>query len=263
MPSVALIGPDGAGKTTLTRMLIDSGRLPLRYLYMGVSTSSSNLALPTSRLIARLKSRSGGDSQGPQRTGSQKQPQWKRSGSVAGALWSTARLANRVAEEWFRQLVSWFYQLRGYTVLYDRHFVLDFAPGVAPNGRESLDRRIHRWYLTHFYPRPDLVLFLDAPGEVLFARKGELTVTELERRRQALLRFGEQLPNFVRIDATRPLETVYQEVVGHVVRFCGVQELKEREAQTLETDEARTISYVAARSRGSDMFSPVDAEIRL
>ena len=235
MPSVALIGPDGAGKTTLTRMLMDSGRLPLRYLYMGVSVSSSNLALPSSRLIARLKSRS----RGPQQAGSPSQPQWKRSGSVAGAVWSTARLTNRMAEEWFRQLVSWFYQLRGYTVLYDRHFVLDFAPGVAPNRPESLDRRIHRWCLTHLYPRPDLVLFLDAPGEVLFARKGELTVIELERRRQALLRFGEQLPNFVRIDATRPLEAVYQEVVGHVVRFCGPGWLKKGGARAGERRETK------------------------
>src|SRR5690606_34602142 len=57
MASVALIGPDGAGKTTLTRMLEQSDVLPFRYLYMGIDIPASSLALPTSRLIERLKQR--------------------------------------------------------------------------------------------------------------------------------------------------------------------------------------------------------------
>jgi ABC-type phosphate/phosphonate transport system ATPase subunit len=57
MPSVALIGPDGAGKTTLTRMLLSSGALPFRYIYMGVDIGASNVALPTSRMADRWKRR--------------------------------------------------------------------------------------------------------------------------------------------------------------------------------------------------------------
>jgi len=47
---------------------------------------------------------------------------------------------------------------------------------------------------------------------VLFARKGEKTVEELERRRQAFLRLGQRVKNFARIDATRPFDVVYAEV---------------------------------------------------
>jgi len=43
-----------------------------------------------------------------------------------------------------------------------------------------------------------------APAEVLFARKGEKTLEELERRRQAFLQLRYRAKNFVQIDATRP-----------------------------------------------------------
>lgn len=220
MPSVALIGPDGAGKTTLTRMLEESGVLPFRYLYMGVEISASNVALPTSRLAAWLKRqlrRPHGDAQEQGPRSSSASPGRPRRRSRARAV---ARLANRLCEEWYRQLVSWYYQGRGYVVLYDRHFLFDFAPEIAPEP-QSLEQRIHAWCLTHLYPRPDLVIFLDAPGRVLFARKAESTVAELERRRQGFLRQGARFPNFVRVDATRPLAEVYQDITAHVLRLTG------------------------------------------
>jgi thymidylate kinase len=217
MAAIALIGPDGAGKTTLTRRLAGSRLVPFKYLYMGVDIPASNIALPTSRLIERLKPRDVSNRRGqpPRRAPADR----SRTTRALRAMWSSARLVNRLAEEWFRQLVSWQYQLRGWTVLYDRHFVFDFAPEITAGETPAFDRRLHRWALLNLYPQPDLVIFLDAPGEVLFARKGESTVEELERRRQAFLEVGRRLTNFVRVDATRPLDEVYAEVANHVVRF--------------------------------------------
>ncbi|RPJ66156.1 MAG: hypothetical protein EHM24_07705 [Acidobacteria bacterium] len=217
MASIALIGPDGAGKTTLTRMLADSGILRFKPIYMGIDVGASNVALPTSRLAERIKTRllrRRGGATGGAAAGS---PSRQRHG-LRRAAWVTLRLVNRLADEWYRQSVSWWYQSRGYTVLYDRHFVFDFALEVAGNPNETVDRRLHRWSLRHLYPRPSLVIFLDAPGNLLFARKGELTPEELERRRQAFLEVGRGLPAFVRVDATRPLPEVYSEVVGCVMR---------------------------------------------
>jgi thymidylate kinase len=211
MRSIALIGPDGAGKTTLSRMLQQSPVLRLKYIYMGIEIRKSNITLPTSRWIERVKERgsrrdakSRDDASGPARRG------------IGAAAWAAARLTNRLAEEWFRQTASWYYQVRGFTVLYDRHFVFDFAPEVAGHPREPLDKRIHRWCISTFYPRPDLTVFLDAPGTLLFARKGELSASELERRRQAFLQVGQRIPGFVRVDATRRVDIVYAEIVRHV-----------------------------------------------
>lgn len=212
MPSVALIGPDGAGKTTLTRMLETSGLFPFKYLYMGVDISASNVALPTSRLAQRLKRRSSTGEPG-------RDPRTAR--PEGGALRAGVRLANRLLEEWYRAMVSWLYQARGFVVLCDRHFLFDFAPEVLPGGAmRSLEQRLHWWALDRLYPRPDLVIFLDAPGTVLFARKGESTAAELERRRQAFLARADRVPRFVRVDATRPLPEVYAEITRHVLRLC-------------------------------------------
>jgi thymidylate kinase len=215
MRSIALIGPDGAGKTTLTRMLVSSGPLPFRYLYMGVDIPASNVALPTSRLAELLKQwlRRGRDTEAaPSAEQSHKSSKRGRRSRLRAA----ARLTNRLSEEWFRQLVSWWYQLRGYVVLYDRHYLFDFGPEILSH--QSLEQRVHLWFLTHLYPRPDLVVFLDAPGHVLFARKRESTIDELERRRQGFLRQAARFPNFVCVDATRPLEEVYDDVMAHVLQ---------------------------------------------
>lgn len=250
-PSIAVVGPDGAGKTTITRMLEGSRVLRLKYLYMGINTSSSNIALPTSRLIERLK-RKPGSSSSPRSlhstSGTESSPTKRR-----GILWVTARLLNRLAEQWFRQSVAWYYQLRGYVVLYDRHFVFDF--GGTPLGQTlPLDKRIYQWCVARFSPRPDLVILLDAPGEVLFARKGESTIGELEDRRQRLLRQGKQLRAFIIVDATRPLSVVYDEVTQHILAFCNDPS---GHVARVRTGTERTIPRSSPVSRGPALVASV------
>ena len=212
MFSVALIGPDGAGKTSLTARLRASCAVPIKCLYMGINIEASNHALLTSRLLEHFKHRqntrsgvyrSGDDS--PSRGENEKR-------GVGGWLWAIGCLINRLLEEWYRQLLSWGYQICGYAVVYDRHFLYDFTLDGIGEEKQPGDKRLHRWLLEHCYPRPCLTSYLDAPGEMLFARKGEKTMEELERRRQAFLRLGERVKNFVQIDATRPFDVVYTEV---------------------------------------------------
>jgi thymidylate kinase len=212
---IAVIGGDGAGKTTITRRLLDAQRLPFRYLYMGINVESSNVALPTSRLLQRLRH---GTSR-PRTTHAAGGPQPRRK----GALRSTARLLYRLSEEWFRQILCWSYELRGAIVLCDRHFVYDFYEPAARRAAKGLADRLHLWLLLHLYPRPDLALFLDAPAELLLARKGEASLEFLEGRRAAILELGAGDPRFERVDATQPLDAVYAEVEARIERFLAAR----------------------------------------
>lgn len=220
MTTVALIGPDGAGKTTVARELERALPVPVRYLYMGVSADSSNVLLPTTRLARRIKRAlgappdiAGPPAHEPRRT----RPRSRLRRLVAGAR-GGLRLTNRLAEEWYRQSLAWRWQRRGAVVVFDRHFFLDYhAYDVSAEHDRSTGQRIHGLVLGRLYPKPDLVVYLDAPAEVLLARKGEGTIEALERRRDEYRSIAPLVPRFVEVDASRPLEAVVAEVAARIL----------------------------------------------
>jgi thymidylate kinase len=219
MASIALIGPDGAGKTTLCRMLADSSLLPFKYLYMGINFSASNVSLPTTRLVTWWRGQNRDQKSGAEGTNSA--PKEVTFAKNRGALRSALRLVNLLAEEWYREFVSLWYERHGYVVLYDRHFVFDFAAPDGEADKEPFSKYLHRWLLARFYPRPDLVILLDAPAEVLYARQGEFSPEILEMRRRILRVEAGRCRNFVLLDTDRPLDRVYSEVTQHVMKFLG------------------------------------------
>jgi thymidylate kinase len=229
--SVALIGPDGAGKTTIARILPEL--LPMRttYLYMGVAAESSNRLLPTTRAIealkARRRARATSDPTAPiertrERSSGGVQP--RRRGHplrrAAKATGAGLRLGNRLAEEWYRQALAWAHQARGEVVLFDRHFYIDYHAADIAGAPTSGRRRFHGWMLQHLYPRPDLVVYLDAPAEVLLARKGEGTLESIARRQSDYLSLATDVEHFAIVDANRPLDAVTSDVVDAIVAFA-------------------------------------------
>jgi hypothetical protein len=81
---------------------------------------------------------------------------------------------------------------------------------------------VYLWLLAHACPAPDLVLVLDAPGHVLYARKGEHTPDILEAQRQKLLALRHHIPQVQIVDDTRAEATVYAEVVGRIwSQYCA------------------------------------------
>jgi thymidylate kinase len=130
-------------------------------------------------------------------------------------------MLNLTAEEWFRQMVVWYYTSRGYLVLFDRHFYFDYYSHdvVNPDPHRSLTSRLHGFMLQKLYPKPDFVVFLDAPSEVLFARKPEGTLEGLEARRQEYVRMRDAVKACAVVDVSRPLDEVTKEVSELIVKF--------------------------------------------
>ena len=221
--TVVLAGPDGAGKSTVTKKAAERLPVPAKYIYMGVNLESSHLVLPTTRLLLEVKRALGGrpDIAGPSDPSEDRPKPKSLVKRILKGLKSSLRLTNQIAEEWFRQVLVWYYQRKGFIVLFDRHFYYDyyFHDVIQEVEDRSLTRRIHGYMLEHFYPRPDFAIFLDAPVEVLFSRKPEGSIDALENRRQEYLRLQEIIEPSVIVDASKPVEIVLEEVVHQIMNF--------------------------------------------
>ena len=110
------------------------------------------------------------------------------------------------------------HRLRGRIVVFDRHFFLDYyhadvesarIAAAAPSGcTAGCSERV--------YPKPDLVIMLDAPAEVLHARKPEATVGVAGTSRQQYLELAPAGSEFVVVDVDRPLDAAVSEVVAAI-----------------------------------------------
>jgi thymidylate kinase len=213
--TVALVGPDGAGKSTIARAVVDRLQPSAEYLYMGVNLEASTVMLPTTRLALALKRRRGGgsDMTAPG-------PASRRPAGIVETARRLVRMTNWIAEETYRAVLARRIQRRGATVVFDRHFFCDYyGAAIAPSPSRRLDQRIHGWILADWYPRPDLTIFLEAPVDVLLARKPGDSRDGVERRLRDYADLARILPAFRTVDADRPLEAVTADVVRLIVEF--------------------------------------------
>jgi len=125
------------------------------------------------------------------------------------------RFVNNLAEQWYRYGTSYYHMIRGRLILFDRYA---YDGQLNASRKQSLKTRARRWLLSAAAPEPDLVVFLDAPGEVLYARKGEHSPAILEQQRQHYLDLREHIPQMVVVDATCDAEQVRRTVTSLIWR---------------------------------------------
>ena len=177
-PSVALLGPDGAGKSHLVHELPNAFPLGVRTFYLGLYPAGSE------------------HHRGPKGLG----------------------FVLRLGGLWRRYAGARVQQLRGRLAIFDRH---PFDARLTPRQRPRRVDRVRRAVLGHALPAPDLLIILDAPGDVLYARKPEHPADVLEAEMVRYRELARRLPRAELVDATRSPEDVLDDVVSRIWRVWG------------------------------------------
>jgi thymidylate kinase len=194
---VAFLGPDGAGKSTLmTRVKQDLSPQVCHFVKS-----------------YHLRPHLGGVESGP---GDVRGPYAK---SPRGVIPSLAKLGLWWADYtvgYFVAILPWL--MRSAFVLFDRYYhdLLVDQRRYRYGGPLGLVRFVGR-----FVPQPHLVILLDAPPEVLQARKKDVPFEETVRQREAYLRLVRSLPNGYVVDASRPLDNVATEIEWIILDYMA------------------------------------------
>jgi thymidylate kinase len=193
--SVALLGPDGVGKSTLSDGLVEhiGTALPTHLVYMGLWQGE----------------------EGQERS------------LVAAGL----AAAGRPFKVWRRYLEARLHQAQGRLVIFDRHVYDALLP---PDPPMVWAKRLFFGFLAHAAPGPQLVLILDQPSDVTIRRRPEENPEHLRALRGQYLALGERLPRAQLIAADQTPDAVRIEATAKIWRAWAARHAKHAVTQTNE-----------------------------
>lgn len=193
---VVIMGPDGVGKSTLIEHLVQA---------VGPVFRRDRVFHWRPMLLWRRKA--AGDTIQP------------HSNPPYAPWWSIARLFAHLLDYWLgyclviRPLLA-----RSGLVVFDRYFhdLLADPKRYRFGGPPWLAKSVS-WLI----PKPDLLLILDAPVQVILSRKQEVSPKEVLCQRQIYLQFASSCPHCRVIDSTAPLAQAVAEAGQTVLEYLA------------------------------------------
>ena len=212
--NIVLIGPDGSGKTTIAQHLLKELPFPVKYIYMGFVIDSANKMLPTTRMINKLKKISENKiNENSNSVLKNKVTKINTLKVIMLKIKEIFRLMNWQLEEFYRFGLAYIYQHRGFVVLFDRYFLFDY------HVHNILQNRFHQFMLEYIYPKPELVIYLDAPPEIISERKGELSVEQIKKQREKYLDLQHYAKNFVILNTNQMEKSTTEEAINQILSY--------------------------------------------
>jgi thymidylate kinase len=233
---VAIIGADGAGKSTITDLVARTLPLPAVRAYLGDEPPAGVPVLPTTRWLRRRWTSAASSDPGaaarPEGSADVRNHNAAPGEDSSRAVSPLQRLrqkaahvavvSNAMAEEYHQTSRALRQAARGKVVLLDRHYFYDYYfhhIAVRPDSRID---RIHGRWVTSVLARPSLVICLDAPAELLYARQPEGTLEQRVTRRAEYLQMSGDVGLHL-LDAARPLTEVAEDVTRLVLEHASRQ----------------------------------------
>ncbi len=220
--SIAFLGPDGSGKTTLAQAV--ERRLAGEFCGTASYHASFGVLPPLGMLVGWLPGRRRPALQGPPR-----HPGF-HSGMVAphSPLRSLGYILYYAIDQFLGGLAMKRATARGRLVILDRWF----ADYLLQRAHVRAPRRLV-YAIASLLPRPDLIVLLAGDSRVLHERKPELTEAEIARQCRILAELADRLPGTLWLQTDQPLGQTLAELETAIRQYC------EGRAAVSQTPKAR------------------------
>jgi thymidylate kinase len=207
---VALIGPDGSGKSTVTKAICERARqvpfVKIQTTYLG---PWGQLATPLVPALRRRGIKPAADGE-----------------HARGSVWHECRAAMGgglfYLATWLDLLARYVRTARGPIrrgrwVVSDRYVTdLRYLYKARPISRH----RLMRYLVCRLFPAPDLFVLLDNRPEIVAARKDQLSESEIRRHRQCSLKAIEGHPHEV-VPTDQPPDRIADHILRRMIELDG------------------------------------------